>query len=398
MADSNGALAGVRILDLTDERGIYGAKLLADLGADVVRPEPPDGDPLRKRGPVLDGRADDPDRSLWYAFFASSRRFFGVDPATDAGRVQLARLVERADVVLAADGAFAVADADLERAVAERPDLVVVDVSSFGRSGPWRDFNAPDLIAGALGGAVATTGDADTPPLKSFGELNFMVSGVYAAIAALSGLYHTRETGDGQRIDVPVHECIASCLEHVFMWYWYQYKLPSATGPVLPRRASLHWSNAYTVMKAKTGSIMITPTPDFEAQLLWLIQEDVHEDLIDPKYQEPENLPLLIQRMMQILTKWVATKDAEQLFHEAQERHSPYGWVQPLEKVADNPQLDARNWWESYTVGDTDVKGPGAPFHFSDTTWRLTESAGVDADTKMVLAELGWSGDEGADR
>ena len=90
-------LSGVRVVDLTDERGIYGAKLLADLGAVVVRPEPPEGDPLRLRGPWLQTSNDDQDRSvatsLWHAFFASNRRFFKVDLDTTEGCNQLQQLL-----------------------------------------------------------------------------------------------------------------------------------------------------------------------------------------------------------------------------------------------------------------------------------------------------------------
>ena len=96
---------------------------------------------------------------------------------------------------------------------------------SFGNEGPWSDFLAPDIVAGALGGAAATTGDVDTAPLKNFGELNFMISGSYAAIAALSALYSQRRTGQGQTAHLSVHECIASCLEHVFMFYFYHQTL-----------------------------------------------------------------------------------------------------------------------------------------------------------------------------
>jgi crotonobetainyl-CoA:carnitine CoA-transferase CaiB-like acyl-CoA transferase len=270
MAEAEGTLAGVRILDLTDERGIYGAKLLADLGADVVRPEPVDGDPLRRRGPHRDEAADG-STSLWHAFFASNRRFFSVDPLTDEGSEQLRRLVERSDIVLTCDGAFGTAAVDLNAALQKKPELVVVDATSFGPDGPWKDYLAPDLVAGALGGACATTGDADTPPLKGFGELNFMVSGAYVAIAALSALYSARQTGKGQRVDVSVHECIASCLEQVFMWIWYGDQLQVAKGPVLPRQGSKHWSNGYIVMPALGGSIMVTPTPDPQAQILWLV-------------------------------------------------------------------------------------------------------------------------------
>lgn len=384
MTDSAGALAGVRVLDLTDERGIYGAKLLADLGADVVRPEPPEGDPLRSRGPHVD--AAQGTVSLWHVFFASNRRFFSLDPTSPAGEADLRRLVDRADVVLTCDGALGVEEADLENAKARRPELVVVEMSSFGREGPWRDYLAPDLVAGALGGSVATTGDADTPPLKTFGELNFLISGAYGAIAALAALYHARETGEGQGACVSVHECIASCLEHVLMFYWYQDRLPMAEEPVVPRQGSLHWSKAYRVMQAKGGSIMVTPTPSFDNQLAWLVEEDAHEDLIDPKYMELENRRLLSRRMMEVLEGWVATKDVEALFFDAQSRHCPYGWVLSIDKVAANPQLEAREWWVPVRVDGKEIRGPGAPYRFSDTPW----SMGEYGDAQTVLAEIGW--------
>ena len=92
-------LSGVRVIDLTDERGIYGAKLLADLGADVVRPEPPEGDPLRQRGP-LTATDKATEASLWHAFFASNRRFFTLDLGTASGLEQFNQLLLRADIVL----------------------------------------------------------------------------------------------------------------------------------------------------------------------------------------------------------------------------------------------------------------------------------------------------------
>ena len=389
MTEVTGALADVRILDLTDERGIYGAKLMADLGADVVRPEPPGGDPLRSRGPHFEA-AGEGCTSLWYAYFASNRRFFSLDLQSSEAAEQLASLIAHADIVLTCDGGFGMQALDLAVAQARQPELVVINTSSFGADGPWRDYLAPDIVAGALGGVAATTGDADTPPLKGFGELNFMVSGAYVAIAALSALFSARATGKGQNADVPVHECLVSCLEQVLMLYWYSDKLMREE-KALPRRGPLHWSDAYTVMSGKNGSIMITPTPDFDNQLAWLIEEGVHEDLIDPKYSEPENLGLRIVRTMEILRKWVAGKDVEALFHEAQSRHCPYGWVLPIERVADNPQLDARHWYTPYSIGKAQTTAPGAPYHFSATPWKLDAHHGPGADTTAILADIGWS-------
>lgn len=386
MSSNAGALEGIKVLDLTDERGIYGVKLLADLGADVVRPEPPSGDPLRERGPHKDSQ------SLWHTYFASNRRFVAFDPGQASGRSLLDQLLDSADIVVICTGAFCVPEANLDQRLQERGDLIVVDVSSFGESGPWQDYLAPDLVAGALGGAAATTGDVDTPPLKSFGELNFMVSGAYVAIAALSALLHVQSGGAGQRVGLSVHECIASCLEHVLMWYLYQDKLPSATAPHLARRGSMHWSNAYKVMNAKTGSIMVTPAPDFEKQIFWLVEQDAQEDLIDPKYLEPENAPMMIRRMMEVLHGWVATKDAEALFYDAQERHAPYGWVLPVDKLATNPQLEARHWFAEYAVAGGVVKGPGAPYQFSDTPWRIKPSEELaTGEAQALLAAVGWT-------
>ncbi|MGB1536923.1 MAG: CoA transferase [Pseudomonadales bacterium] len=375
----SGPLSNVRIIDLTDEKSIYGVKLLADLGADVVRPEPPTGDPLRDRGPFKGNQ------SLWHIFFGSSRRFVSIDLPTEQSLFH--NLLTKADLIITGPEGFGVSETDFDVLQADNPELIVVDVRSFGREGPWKDYLAPDLVAGALGGAVATTGDADTPPLKNYGELNFMVSGAYAAIAGLAGLYARREKGAGQVVDVSVHESIASCLEHVLMFYWYHDRMMRE--PVLPRRGSLHWSNAYVVFQAKDGGVMVTPTPDFDRQLAWLIEEGVQEDLIDPKYDLPEHLVERIMKTMDILKRWVATKEAEPLFLEAQQRHSPYGWVIPLAQMADNEQLRAREWFADTVTGAEPVKGPGAPYHFSETPWGL----GVYGDThplSEVMEDIGW--------
>ena len=387
-----GALSGVRVLDLTDERAIYGVKLLADLGADVVRPEPPTGDPLRARGPTLESNGE----SLWHAFFASNRRFFAIDVDTEAGRRTLDGLVANADIVVTTAGSFAVEQARLEEAKATRDDLVVVEATSFGKEGPWKDFLAPDLVAGALGGAVATTGDVDTAPLKTFGELNFVISGAYVAIAALAGLYRARESGVGQGIHVPVHQCIASCLEHVLMFFWYHDRMANAQSAALPRRGSLHWSNFYVVMQAQGGGIMVTPTPSVDNQLVWLIEEDAAADLLDPAYQELENRPAFMYRMMEVLEEWVATQDVEALFFNAQAHHAPYGWVLPIDKVAEIPQLEARDWWTEYDLDGTVVKGPGTPYRFSETPWQMRPvgsadpTTSADGDADAILADIGW--------
>ena len=377
----------VRVLDLSDDRAVYGGKLLADFGAETIRLEPPDGDPLRAKGP----HHSETGASLWHAFFASSRRFIRAQSEADA----ITALALEADIILDT-GRIAAAGLDHDALFRRNPALVIVAVSSFGPDGPWAGYQAPGLVAEALGGVAATSGDVDTTPLRLFGDQYAFVAGVYAALSALAALRHARQTGQGQVVTISVHEALSSVLEHVLMWAWYHELLPFAQAPHLQRRGSLHWSNAYQVMQAQGGSIMITPTPDFQKQLAWLAEEDVHEDLFDEKYADPANLPLLIERSMQILRKWVAGKQVEPFFHEAQSRHHPYGWVMTIPELAANPQLQARDWWAAYDAGGAQVQGPGPPFHMSNAAWsasreRDDDTAGSEpVSAADILAAAGW--------
>jgi len=366
------------VLDLTDERAISGAKALADLGAETLRPEPPEGEPLRRHPPL----SQDGSVSLWHAYYASNRRSVTVDLSSADGRADLCRLALASDVVLEC-GALDAAGLTVEALLAARPSLVIVRVSSFGRTGPWRDYQAPDLVAGALGGVCATTGDMETPPLKGYGDLHFLLSGSYAAIAALAALRHRRETGEGQVVDLSVHEAIASCLENVFLRYWYHELLADGFGPVMPRRGSLHSTGYFQVMRAVGGSLLVTSAPDAQAQIAWLAEENAHADLLDERYQNTVNAREFYPPLMAALRAWVATKDVDVLFAEAQARHHAYGKVATVADVAANPQLAAREWWVDYPLPRGTVRGPGAPFHLSETPWQPPAPyrvAGADTD------------------
>ena len=378
-------LAGIRVLDLADERGIYGSKLLADLGASTIRLESSHEDGLRQRGPFnKDGE------SLWYAYYASNRVVIEIDTESAQGITQLKKLVSKADVIIDTGTVNSITSTEFNLNDLNGK-VVHVDVSSFGRNGPWKDFLAPDLIAGALGGSVAATGDIDTTPLKLFGDQSFLVSGTYAAIAALTGLYNSHNRGLGERVDVSVHETIASTLEHVLMFALYPGFFPWADGKILPRRGSLHWGNAYEVVPAIGGSIMVTPAPNAEKQIAWLAEEQVEEDLLDERYVALEHRQEFVKRIMTVLRKWVANKDAEPFFHEAQSRHYPYGLVMKPDEVAHNPHLQDRDWWKEYPTENSTVKGPGIPYQFSRSSLsKPTKQITYPTLSEDILNTIGW--------
>ena len=379
-------LSGVRVLDLADERAIYGAKLLADLGATVVRIESSTGDALRGRGPF-----DNSGESLWFNYYASNRHIITLDPTDEKAKTELKHILRGTDVVIDT-GSLESRGMSLEDLERLNPQITYVDVASFSKTGPWRNYLAPDLVAGALGGAAATTGDTDTTPLKLFGDQSFLVSGVYAAIAGLAGLFQSSRTGLAEQIDISVHETIVSTLEHVLMIAWYPEFVSYAKGNVLPRRGSLHWSNAYQVMTAKNGSLMVTPTPDVQKQIAWLAEEDLHEDLLDEKYNDLSLRQVFIKRLMDIMGKWVSDKDAETFFHEAQARHHPFGLVMKPDELAGNVHLESRSWWEDYTVENGVIKGPGSPYRFSRSSWKPPlENTVPHHDSEAIMQDIGWT-------
>jgi len=206
-------LRGLRILDCGDESGWLASRILADLGADVVVVEPPGGDRAARRAPFLGGVAD-PERSLPWLAFRAGARGITLDGAAPGAKRALARLLERSDVLLetctpAARAAWGFEPAAL---AARYPRLVHCSLTPFGRTGPYAGFRASDLVAVALGGNAAPTGDPDRPPLRCTLPTAWLHAGSEAALAILMALHARARTGAGQHVEVSIHECQVEAL------------------------------------------------------------------------------------------------------------------------------------------------------------------------------------------
>jgi crotonobetainyl-CoA:carnitine CoA-transferase CaiB-like acyl-CoA transferase len=193
-------LGGLRVVELaTDVAGPYATKLLADAGAEVVRVEPPHGDPLRRW--TACGVEPDGDGAL-YRFLNASKQRLTIDWKTDEGCMRVAELATRADVVVESEGL----PWDVVAAAAPRTSLV--SISPFGRTGPWRDRPATEFTLQAWAGATAIRGTIERPPIAAGGRLGEWLSGGYAAIGALSAVTATRRTGRGRHVDVSMFEVL----------------------------------------------------------------------------------------------------------------------------------------------------------------------------------------------
>jgi len=205
-------LAGVRVLDLSDESAWLAGKILAETGADVVKVERPGGDPGRT-GPYLGG-VDDPERSLRWLALNTSKRGVTLDWRTANGAALLRRLAGTADVLIESAPPDALEELGVgwETLHRENPRLVYCSVTPFGRTGPRAGWRAHDLVVVAMGGNASMTGDADRPPVRCTMPTAYLHAGPEVAAGVGMALWSRETTGRGQLVDVSLHEIQLSTL------------------------------------------------------------------------------------------------------------------------------------------------------------------------------------------
>ncbi|MGA9864858.1 MAG: CoA transferase [Acetobacteraceae bacterium] len=228
-----GMLAGVRVVELADERGEYAGLLLAGLGADVVKIEPPDGSPTRRIGPFLDDQPG-PERSLFFWNYNRAKKSVVLDLREAPARESLLRLLDGADVLLDSTGGALNETAGLDRpALAERfPALITARLTPFGDDGPWKDFKSSDLIHLALGGVMMNCGydpdpnlHYDTPPIAPQIWHAYHIAGEQLATGIIAALIHRHRSGHGQDVSVAVHEAVSKNPELDIM-HWVMRRVP----------------------------------------------------------------------------------------------------------------------------------------------------------------------------
>lgn len=371
---SPGALGDVRVVELVDESAEYCGRLLAGLGADVVKAEPPDGAPSRSIGPFLDDEPG-PDRSL--AFWADNVGKRSVVVRDDE---EVLALCESADVLVHTlrAGESRSRRLNFDSLSSSFPQLVVCAVTPFGQSGPWADYVADDLVLMALGGSMAACGYRpgrdgryDTPPLASMGDQANRTASTYAAIAVLAALYNSipdsqsepADAARGQFIDVSAHECSASMTE----WHLLTYICSGA----VYRRAP------HPTLTARDGRRVAALVPDFlgphvfDHLLTMLEQAGVAGPLSDPKFRDPSHRAANYNELWQALKRLAALHDGEDLYRLGQTAGLPWGVIRSPEEVVADPHLRARGHFVSIEHPELslEVIYPGAPFVAHGSPW-----------------------------
>jgi len=202
-----GMSAAYRVLDFTDEKGFICGLALADLGADVIKVEPPGGHTSRNIGPFYAAVPHSEQSLYWFAYNAN-KRGITLDIETDDGRDILEGLVRKADFLLEsfAPGYLDNLDLGYSHLKQINPKIIVTSITPFGQTGPYRDHKTSDIVSMALGGYMYLTGDSDRPPVRIGFPQAQLHAGMAAAAATLIANYHRQSTGEGQWVDVSMQE------------------------------------------------------------------------------------------------------------------------------------------------------------------------------------------------
>lgn len=276
MTEPGRPLAAYRVLDLTDARGALCGKILADLGADVVKVEPPGGSPARFEGPFA-GDVPDPERSLYWWAYAANCRSLVLDPGTPDGLRRLRDLAGRADFLLESfpPGHLEHLGLGWGRLHRDNPRLVLTSITPFGQTGPCRDWKGPDLVVQAMSGMMFLLGDADRRPIRIGLPQAYLQAAGQAAVGALVAHHWRERTGEGQWVEVSAQAAM--------MWTTMSETALPSLHDYVPFRDGVHaryagfrrriifaCQDGYVALIASGGAI---GAPAMEALTAWMAEE-----------------------------------------------------------------------------------------------------------------------------
>ena len=358
-------LSGYRALDLAGPMGVYCGKLLADIGADVIKVEPPGGDPMREIGPFIDGRPG-PDRSLYWLHFNTNKRSVALDIRTPEGAAALRKLALASDVALETGppGYMDSLGLGYESLAAESPGLVYASITPFGQTGPYRDYKASDLVGFAMGGYMYVTGWPDTPPTKLWGSQAYHTASNRAYVAILLALYHRTMTGEGQYIDVSMQEAVAATTEHVNTTYNY-------TGESAVRCGFRHGGQFVATWRCQDGYASITTNTRkaWDDLRAWMHHDGMAGDLMDEQYNDHFVLRgEHSDHIEELIQAWAMLHTRQEITEFGQSNHHPWGPAATADEILQNEQL----WGRGYFTTVESANG-GPPLVYPGDPYRLSE-------------------------
>ena len=393
---SPGPFGHIRLLELSDEKGEWCGKLFADLGADVIKIEPPGGAPERQIGPFYHD-VPHPERSLHFWHYNTSKRGITLNLKTESGRALFRDLVKTTDVLLEtfAPGYLPSLGLGYKQLREINPSLIMCSLTSFGQRGPWRDFLGSDLIHLAAGGQMESCGyeqhqDPDQIPIAPGAGSAWATGSHYAFMSIAAAVYYRTLNGTGQYIDASVHSACALTTEgKVPQWVYSNQHVTRGQREV------------YKDYRCKDGKYVITGgaqggtrmNPRFLSILAeWMDEHGLAEDLKEPQYQEQETVSARRDHISEVLERFCLQITSEEAYHGAQKRGFTWGAIRAPEDMIEDPHWQQWGFWvkvEHPEVGET-ITYPGPGSIYPASPWKISRRAPLIGEhNSEVFAELG---------
>lgn len=394
-------LSPYRVLDLTDEKGLICGKTLGDLGADVIKIEPPGGHECRDLGPFYRDVPSGEESFYWFAYNANKRSItLNLEEAD--GQDLFRKLVEKADFVIES---FAPGYLDKlglgYGALSEiNPRVILTSITPFGQTGPYRDFKTCDLVSMALGGYVYLTGDPDRPPVRIGFPQAYLHAGMAASAGTMVAHYHRQMTGEGQWVDVSIHEACAWVPTDSAIYWEMNQVLEERHGgarvrPTTGARMKRIWECkdgyvSFDMYGARLARNFMTPL------VAWMAEEGAAPDFLKEidwnTFDYFAAPPELVERVAEPIGRFFAGRTREELLWGGVSRRCCIYPVATPGDVANSRQLEERGFWvevEHEALG-AGIKYPGSCIRASETVSGVTRKAPrVGEHNVEVYGELG---------
>ena len=383
-----GALKGLRVVEMGQLiAGPFAAKTLGDFGADVIKIEPPGaGDPLRNWRMLQDGT------SVWWQVQSRNKRSIALDLRSAEGQDIARQLIAQADVLIEnfRPGTLESWGMDYETLSKTNPGLVMLRISGYGQTGPYRDLPGFGAIGEAMGGLRHLTGEPDRIPVRCGISIGDTLAALHGTIGVLMALYHRKVNGgQGQVIDVALNEAVFNVMESLVPEYSAFGAIREPAGSALPGIAP---SNAY---RCADGVVLIAGNGDsiFKRLMQVIAREDLGND---PALANDAGRVQRVQELDAAIEAWTQSRSVTDVLAALAQASVPAGRVYTAKDIVEDPHYRARDMiLQQQTRDGHEIEVPGIVPKLMGTPGQVRSSAPkLGDDTDAVLAELGMSADQ----
>ncbi|MCZ2108047.1 MAG: CoA transferase [Dehalococcoidia bacterium] len=408
------ALEGLRVIEFTDEIGPYAGRLLADLGAEVIKVEPPGGGRLRHLPPHYHGK-ETPDTSIAFWVLNTSKKSVVLDLDTPEGQARAKRLILSADAVIEDNpvGWMAARGLGYSQLSTEKPSLVYTSVTGFGQTGPHSGYAYDDIVGQAMGAIMTLAGEPTDPPFQIYGNQANASASIEAAQGTLLALLSASQTGEGQYVDVSAQEALSISQETAMQTWDLQKRNRTRTGERGMIPIALPATGVYETTDGHILSFVLAPAgEEFPALVDWMRDRGMAGDMDDEPYRsiaselnmsyitrvmsdpgqaaQVGNVVAAMAHMNDLVKAFFATLSSVEAYEEGQRRRLLIGIVSTPKTLAENTQLRARDWFQKLDFPDLGVtlEFPGAPYRLSETPVQIGRPPRLGEHTDAILGAL----------